>query len=207
MEIRTLTLVFIAILSMGIQTGQGQVYSWIDDQGIRHYSNVTPPQNGAARSLEETRPAPASGDFQLVKVYDGDTILARALGIEFKIRLVGIDAPEKGYSKGPAQPFAREADQYLTRRLATHSFGVKSYGMGSYNRILGEIYLNGKNLNLELVSRGLAQVYAGKTAPGLDMAPYHRAQDIARTARRGIWSLEKNYIPPEKWRRRHPRTP
>ena len=78
---------------------------------------------------------------------------------------------------------------------------VKGYGLGRYNRILGVIFLNGKNINLEMVREGLAEVYRGKPPRGLDIGPYRQTEAEAIKAGRGMWSLGDKYISPKEWRK------
>ena len=44
-----------------------------------------------------------AAQFKVTRVYDGDTIKAELSGIEIKVRLVGIDAPETSKKKGEAE--------------------------------------------------------------------------------------------------------
>jgi len=50
---------------------------------------------------------------------------------------------------------------------------------------LGEVYLNGKNLNLEMVKADLAEVYRGTPASGKGMGPYWEAEREAQKSRKG----------------------
>jgi micrococcal nuclease len=63
--------------------------------------------------------------------------------------------------------------------------------------------LNGKNINLEMVQVGLAEVYRGKPASGMDMRPYWMAEQEAKAAKRGMWILEEKCVSPREWRRTH----
>ena len=80
---------------------------------------------------------------------------------------------------------------------------IKGYGLDGYNRILGLIYLNGKNINLEMVRAGLAEVYRGRPPKGFDSTSYLKAEAEARGAKRGMWSLGDKYISPREWRKMH----
>ena len=80
---------------------------------------------------------------------------------------------------------------------------IKGYGLGPYNRILGVVHVGGKNVNLEMVKTGLAEVYRGKPAQGFDNDPYQKAEDAARSAGKGMWSLGDKYISPKEWRKTH----
>ena len=80
---------------------------------------------------------------------------------------------------------------------------IKGYGLDCYNRILGIIYLNNKNINLEMVKAGLAELYRGRPPKGFDSTPYLKAVADARQAKRGVWSQRNKYISPREWRKMH----
>jgi micrococcal nuclease len=60
--------------------------------------------------------------------------------------------------------------------------------------------LNRKNVNIEMIKAGLAEVYRGKPAAGLDMEPYWKAEEEAKAAKRGMWVLGEDYVSPREWR-------
>lgn len=80
---------------------------------------------------------------------------------------------------------------------------IKGCGLDRYNRILGVIFLEGKNINLEMVKAGLAEVYRGKLPKGFDSTPCLKAEAEAREAKRGMWSQGDKYISPKEWRKMH----
>ena len=55
--------------------------------------------------------------------------------------------------------------------------GIVSYGTDRYDRTLAVVYVDGKNVNLEMVKTGLAEVYRGKPAPGYDNRQYWDAEE------------------------------
>jgi len=190
------------------------IYSWMDRQGIRHYSNVAPSTSGI--NVEEFREdgaryqgLPSSTRdgilFNAVKIYDGDSLKVSGAGLTLMVRLVGIDAPETGGGKQTPQPFSRKAKEAFFRMISHTPFTMKSYGTGGYNRVLAELFAGGRNINLELLRQGLAEVYQGKMQAGLDKEAYLAAQKEARQHRRGIWSLGNAYESPRLWRKKHPR--
>jgi micrococcal nuclease len=143
-----------------------------------------------------------AAQFKVTRVYDNDTLKAEGHDIEIKVRLVGIDAPETSKKKRePGQPYSQQAKKYLTGLILNKTVDIKGHGLDRYNRILGVIYLDGKNINLEVVSAGLAEVYRGKPPFGFDPAPYRNSERKARAEKRGIWSLGNKYISPKEWRR------
>jgi micrococcal nuclease len=146
-----------------------------------------------------------AGQYEVYRVIDGDTFVVKHGSVKLTIRMVGIDAPEASTSKHRAgQPFSRQSTQHLSSVILSKTVDVKSYGADRNGRTLGEVFLlNGKNVNLEMVQVGLAEVYRGKPASGLGMGPYWRAEEEARAAKRGMWVWEEKYVSPREWRRTH----
>ena len=145
-----------------------------------------------------------SGQYKCTRVTDGDTITVTQNGFKSKIRLVGIDAPEKSRKKHePGQPFSQASTKYLAALVLNKNVDIVSYGTDRYGRTLGVVYVDGKNVNLEMVKAGLAEVYRGKPASGFDNDPYQKAEDAARYAGKGMWSLGDKYISPKEWRKTH----
>ena len=183
----------------------GNIYFWTDDDGIRHFSNIAPVQNQRVEEFQESNPVFKGQKFRVLKVYDGDTIKVTGLDLTFKIRLVGIDSPETGYGTREDQPFSQKAKQYLEKLLGNQKIAIKSYGTGGYNRQLAEVFVNGKNVNLEMIKAGLAEVYKGSRPKNLDSEAYLREESRAKRARKGVWSQGNSYISPRQWRKDHPR--
>jgi len=146
----------------------------------------------------------SDGQYKCTRVTDGDTITVTQNSFETKIRLVGIDAPEKSRKKHePGQPFSQASTKYLASLVLNKYVDIVSYGTDRYGRTLGVVYVDGKNVNLELVKAGLAEVYRGKPAPGFDNDLYQKAEDEARSAGKGMWSLGDKYVSPRDWRKMH----
>jgi micrococcal nuclease len=80
---------------------------------------------------------------------------------------------------------------------------IHSYGFDGDGRMLGEVILEDKNINLQMVKAGLAEVYRGKPAAGQNMEPYWKAEEEAKIAKRGMWVLGSKYVSPQEWRRKH----
>ena len=143
-----------------------------------------------------------AGQFKVTRVYDGDTVKAEGYDIDIKARLVGIDAPETSKRKrDPGHPYSQQAKKYLSGLILKKVVEIKGYGLGPYNRILGIIYLDGKNINLEMVKAGLAEVYRGKPPKEFDSKPYIQAEAEASEAKKGMWILGDKYISPKEWRK------
>ncbi len=95
-------------------------------------------------------------------VYDGDTVTVTIdLGFnidfgELTLRLHGIDAPEM---RGPEKVEGRKSRDWLRERLAGREFIVQTIRdrKGKYGRYLAIIWIDGINVNEEMVQLGLAE--------------------------------------------------
>lgn len=144
--------------------------------------------------------------YRAIRIYDGDTLRVAGPEGDQVVRLIGIDCPEVSKTKGvPSQPYSRKATKYLKRRVDKKNLELKSFGRDRYGRLLAEVWANGQNINLALISQGLAEVYRGKVPVGFSKAPYKAAQKEARRAKRAMWSLGDRYEPPVVWKRRQPK--
>ncbi len=183
----------------------GNIYFWTDENGVKHFSNVTATLNKTLEELKETQPVVQKHPFKVLKIYDGDTIKVSGLDLTFKVRLVGIDSPEIGFNGQPGQPFAQKARHHLIDLLEEQMVAVKSYGTGGYNRQLAEVFVGDKNINLEMIKAGLAQVYRGKRPKGLDSKRYFTEELKAKRINKGMWNQGDAYKSPWQWRKEHPR--
>ncbi len=131
----------------------------------------------------------------MTRVADGDTItVLDASNNQHKIRLQGIDAPEKNQAYGDA------AGRYLAGLVAGQEVRVTWTKRDKYNRILGTVYVNGEEVNLVMLRAGFAWHYKK-----FDSTPaYAQAESAARAAKRGLWA-GLDPIPPEQFR--HARSP
>lgn len=92
---------------------------------------------------------------RVVGVADGDTItILDASNTQYKIRLAGIDAPEK------KQPFGQASKKSLSDLVYDKSVQVDWSKTDRYKRIVGKVYVNDLDANLEQVKRGLAWHYS-----------------------------------------------
>jgi len=144
--------------------------------------------------------------YRVIRVYDGDTLRIAGPGGDEVIRLIGIDCPEISKVKGiPSQPYSRKAKKFLKQQVAGGSLELKTYGRDRYARVLAEVWVDGRNVNLALVAAGLAEVYRGRVPLDFSKQPYLAAQKEARRAKRAMWSLGDRYEPPVVWKNRQPK--
>jgi endonuclease YncB( thermonuclease family) len=136
--------------------------------------------------------APLTFSGKVVKVIDGDTVDVLRDGRPLRVRLFGIDAPEKG------QPFGQAAKRYATELTALKVVEVRGETLDRYGRTVGELLLpGGQSVNRRLVEAGYAWHYA-KYSNDPVLA---RLEQEARAARRGLWQ-DKAPEPPWDYRRR-----
>jgi len=145
----------------------------------------------------------AADRFTITRVYDGDTVRAESGQIVIYIMLVGIDAPEVAdevHKRG--QPFGKQAMDFLTGEILNRSVEVEGYGVAPFphDNIIGVIRLDGRNINLEMVKKGLAEVQRDNLPKGLDIAPYLDAERNAKAGKVGMWVLGDQYMSPKEWR-------
>jgi len=151
-------------------------------------------------------PAFSADRFKITRVYDGDTVQAEAPGIVIYIMLVGIDAPEIGNQVNrQGQPYGKEAKDFLSKMILNRPVDVVGYGVAPYphDNIIGVIYLEGENINLEMVKHGLAEVQKTNLPKGLDIRAFMEAEKKARATKKGMWSLGSRYMSPRAWRLKH----
>jgi micrococcal nuclease len=102
------------------------------------------------------------------------------------------------------QPFSQSATKHLTSLVLYQTVSIRAYGQDKYGRVLGEVFLSDRSINLEMVKAGLAEVYRGAPVQGQDLEPYWTAEKEARAAGRGMWVQGSKYISPREWRKTHP---
>jgi endonuclease YncB( thermonuclease family) len=136
-------------------------------------------------------PAAAGGEFTyrggVVHVVDGDTLdVVLNNGRHERVRLIGIDTPERGECR-------EDAATARARRLAG---GARVVLRGDatqdrrdrYGRLLAYVWLpQGHDLGLQLLRAGLAEVYVFER-PFRRLSAYERAQREAQDAGRGRWA-------------------
>lgn len=130
---------------------------------------------------------------RVVGVSDGDTITVLSQDqAQHKIRLAGIDAPEK------AQPYGQKSKESLSDLVYRKDVVVEFEKVDRYGRKVGKILLGGQDMNLEQIRRGLAWFYRayGSELSMSDQHLYDEAESLARRNRAGLW---RERAPVEPW--------
>ncbi len=133
---------------------------------------------------------PTSEHYRIVEgsIYDGDTLRVTDGGQEIKIRLCGIDAPEKD------QPMGIEARDYLRSLVAVGGGDIIVVPIETdrYGRTVAELFVpaGGKkeiHLNSQMVMDGYAYHYAQYSSSCPNKGAITRAEDMAKEGALGLW--------------------
>ena len=90
----------------------------------------------------------------VARVIDGDTIEVTST---FRVRMDFVDAPE---TKGSERPQGLVTKQYVIDRLTGKDIDLDVKCFDMYGRALAVIYLDGENINGELIKKGLVEIYS-----------------------------------------------
>lgn len=139
----------------------------------------------------------ATIEGRVVGVADGDTItILDNSNTQYKIRLAGIDSPEK------KQPFGNVSKKSLSDLVYGKQVSVDYRKQDRYGRTVGKVLVDGVDANLEQVRRGLAWFYKKYQNEQTlqDRLDYLHAQESAETAKLGLW-VDESPIPPWDFRK------
>jgi len=145
----------------------------------------------------------------IVAVSDGDTATLRSNYGDLTIRFFAIDAPEAkchGFSDTvcieDGQAKAKDSKLYLRNLILNKNVEVR-LGQGmSGKRLVGTVFADGKDINLEMVKAGYAWHYKffAKNQTADDRQIYSSAENNAKLLKSGLWE-DSNPIPPWVWRK------
>lgn len=129
---------------------------------------------------------------KVIRVADGDTFtLLDATNTQIKVRLYGIDSPEKG------QDFYQVAKTFTSDQLFQKEIAIEILYTDRYRRSVAQVWINDSlTLNVALLKAGLAWHYTA-----FDKSPnFAQAEQQARKQKLHIWS-HKNSIAPWDFRK------
>lgn len=139
--------------------------------------------------------------YSVIRITDGDTFVATDGNIQFKVRIAGMDAPEK------AQSYGKIAKTSLNTLISGKKVTIKSvgYGMDQYGRVLGIVFVDGNDIAESLIQQGLATYYrprcndypADKDKYNYDPRAYIATETVAKAKKLNFWSTNKVTLPCE----------
>lgn len=130
---------------------------------------------------------------KVVGISDGDTIKVLKEGKAVKIRLYGIDCPER------SQDFGRRAKQFTSDLVFGKVVEIEAIDRDRYGRTVGMVYINGLSVNAEIMKAGYAWVYR-KYCRIQVCSEWMQMEAEARGSKVGLWS-HPNPVPPWGFRR------
>lgn len=144
--------------------------------------------------VEEIGSSQATSGF-CAHVADGDTVVLQQGNRSIRVRLGGIDAPEK------SQTYGEESKAELARLIDGKQVYLVETDQDKYGRSVGVIFLREGdtflNINLAMLEAGAAWHYKQYSLG----SAYAEAEQHARTARRGLWA-DPSPTPPWDFRHR-----
>ena len=130
---------------------------------------------------------------KVVGITDGDTIVVLHDGKGEKIRLYGIDTPEK------RQAFGRKAKLFTSNMVFGKDVRVSPIVKDFYERTVGFVYLqDGRCLNEEIIRAGLAWVYTKYCKKDI-CDDWRTLEQLSRQGMHGLWT-NPDPVPPWKFR-------
>lgn len=132
--------------------------------------------------VQQTSRTTFPNEATVKRVVDGDTVVLEDRTI---VRYLGITAPETG------QPFEEEATAENQKLVEGKKVKLEyeSYTSDKFGRLLAYLFINDKNISIELLKKGLAKVVIlQKRRPSIHQEELLKAQDEAKDKKLGIWS-------------------
>ena len=132
---------------------------------------------------------------RVVGVADGGIVtVLDAQRKQHRVRLAGIVAPDK------RQPYASRSREYLSRWIYRRNVIVEWRKKDRYGRLVGVVFVDGHDVNLEQVRAGYAWWYRdhSREQTPADREVYELAERAARERKLGLWADPKP-VPPREW--------
>ncbi|MCL2305831.1 MAG: thermonuclease family protein [Planctomycetaceae bacterium] len=145
-------------------------------------------------STPKERSLPSSdhkwGEVRVERCVDGDTIIVEG---KIRVRLIGANTPETVKPNWPVEPFGPEASEFTKTAIENAGNQVRLESDGDqtdrYKRQLAMVYVDGVLLNEELIRQGLAVAETQYRYSKEMKTRFKAAEEEAKKAKRGIWSL------------------
>ena len=142
-----------------------------------------------------------AGQYKVVRVVDGDTIVIKYGGKYEKVRMLCVNTPESVHPDEKQNlPMGKVASRYTQKKLVGKyvnlEFEIRKL-RGNHGRLLAYVFVDGKNLNLDLVMQGLSPYYTKYGKSEKYDAEFRAAEKQARKDKLNIWGdpeLTKKYL-------------
>jgi micrococcal nuclease len=142
-----------------------------------------------------------AGQYKVVRVVDGDTIVIRYGAKYEKVRMLCVNTPESVHPDEKQNiPMGKVASRYTQKKVTGKSvkleFEIKRL-RGNHGRLLAYVFVDGQNINLDLVRQGLSPYYTKYGKSEKYDSEFRAAEKKARKEKLNIWGdpeLTKKYL-------------
>ncbi len=142
-----------------------------------------------------------AGQHQVIRVVDGDTIVINYGGKYEEVRMLCVNTPKPVHPDEKQNiPMGKVASRYTQKKLigkyVNLEFEIKRL-RGNHGRLLAYVFVDGQNLNLDLVMQGLSPYYTKYGKSKKYDAEFRVAEEQARKEKLNIWGdpeLTKKYL-------------
>jgi micrococcal nuclease len=148
---------------------------------------------GAGCTDTASDPSFASGpNATVVRIVDGDTIVARVDGTDERVRMIGIDTPESVKQDSPVECFGPEASQHLKELIPPGTavrLELDVEPRDKYDRLLAYVFRGDDELfvNRAMVADGYAESFVYKPNVAFT-STLQEASRAAKSAGTGLWT-------------------
>ncbi len=129
--------------------------------------------------------------YKVIKVLDGDTLIANVSGHEVTVRLIGIDTPEVVDPRKPVQCYGPEASAKAKELLSGQEVYLEkdeSKTYDKYGRVLGYVKMaDGDLYNEKMIQEGYAREYTFNKEKYKYQKEFKDAQKLAKKEKVGLW--------------------
>ena len=142
-----------------------------------------------------------AGQYKVIRVVDGDTIVIKYGGKNEKVRLLCVNTPESVHPDEKQNiPMGKVASKYTQKKLTGKHVSLEfelSRLRGNHGRLLAYVFVDGQNLNLDLIRQGLSPYYTKYGKSQKYDSEFRSAEKQARKEKLNIWGdpdLTKKYL-------------
>ena len=131
-----------------------------------------------------------AGQYKVIRVVDGDTIVVNYHGKYEKVRFLCVNTPESVHRDNKQNvPMGKVASKYTKHRLNGKYVDLEfeGRGRGHYGRLLAYVFVDGENFNAELVKQGLSPYYTKYGLSEKYDQEFREAERYARQHKLNIW--------------------
>jgi endonuclease YncB( thermonuclease family) len=148
--------------------------------------------------LASTSMAATAGTLigSVIGITDGDTLTLLVDRQAYKVRIAGIDAPEK------RQAWGEKSKTNLSRLAFNQEAVAECPKVDRWGRQICKVSVNAVDVGLEQIKDGMAWWYRkyAKEQSADDQSAYENAELMAKLRRLGLWT-DTNSVPPWDFRR------